>query len=159
MCLSHRGAVPWLSSLSHLAISLSLTDNGLHLSDAMERLPCLRTLSVVYSSEGRWEYDVDTPTPDPRKGERLSLSRMSAEEEGVGSVVWADHTVHVLSEELDIVWEKTASEHLREVARDLVKGDGFQIGEEGVEGVEGVGTVRQGEQGGRGWCLEVEVGV
>jgi len=117
--LFHNGAVPWLSQVAHLAISLEDSDRGSRLPNALESLPSLKTLSIVYPGpEGEWEYDCHNaeaaalPHPDSPEWNLLVLRKMNEEETREKCVIWADYLYETNYQDFQIQWEKTAHDHL-----------------------------------------------
>ncbi|KAK5654921.1 hypothetical protein OQA88_6677 [Cercophora sp. LCS_1] len=111
----------WTSSIRHLALDLAVSDMGLWLPIAMERLPSLEILSVVYpATSGTFScfQTVEVPTVVDSK----TVLRSMSDEERERVMITAEYNYETHGGDIEIEWVKDVNEHLEMVEEELCGG-------------------------------------
>ncbi|KAK3345944.1 hypothetical protein B0T25DRAFT_266125 [Lasiosphaeria hispida] len=107
-----------LTEIRYLALSVKLTNQGTALPIALEYMPNLKVLSVVYPGPvGRWNIEEETPVPD----DKSTPLRPLAETEVGTCVVTADYIFETHGGDQYINWAKSSAQHLEFMKENLVR--------------------------------------
>ncbi|KAK3349553.1 hypothetical protein B0T25DRAFT_570175 [Lasiosphaeria hispida] len=113
-----RDDVSWLAEIRYLALSVALADHGSALPLALEYLPKLEVLSVVYPGPvGRWNIEEETPVPDDKS---TPLRPLTGSEVGT-CVVTADYIYEDHGGDRRINWLMSSSQHLEFLRGELLR--------------------------------------
>ncbi|KAK0712132.1 hypothetical protein B0H67DRAFT_587090, partial [Lasiosphaeris hirsuta] len=116
--LCRRDDVSWLAEIRYLALSVALADHGSALPLALEYMPNLEVLSVVYPGPvGRWNIEEETPVPDDKSTPLRSL----AGSEISTCMVVADYMYEDHGGDRRINWVRSSSQHLEFLKGELLR--------------------------------------
>ena len=114
--LCGRCALPWASSVRHLAINLADAERGLHLPYAIAHMKDLETLAIVYPKTSG---EVDCFARVPRPGKDGSFLRILTPWEMNALSVTADYVYDTWHSPIPVKWRLSAQGHVGYVETQL----------------------------------------
>lgn len=129
-----NNSVPaWVRRIRHLALDLRAARAGLWLPLALENLPCLETVAVVFPrAEGAMDVHASAQVPghntntdgessssDNRQHRRHVATRVLSARETDAMTIEADYLFETYMGEHPVQWKKSATEYLQEVVAGL----------------------------------------
>ncbi|KAK7745093.1 hypothetical protein SLS62_009957 [Diatrype stigma] len=116
----------WVSRIRHLALDLCVARAGLWLPLALENLPCLETVAVVFpQAEGTMDVHASAQVPthahtkSGRHRHRHVATRVLATRETDAMTIEADYLFETYMGEHPVQWKKSATEYMQEVVSGL----------------------------------------